>query len=52
MKRRKRGGKQVVTDRGRPVEGPTPVCGPVRHVPVLLQEVLRALGAGGGGTLH
>ena len=22
MKRRKRGGKQVVTDRGRPVEGP------------------------------
>ncbi len=46
MKRRKRGGKQVVTDRGRPVEGPTSVCGPVRHVPVLLQEVLRALGPG------
>ena len=46
MKRRKRGGKQVVTDRGRPVEGPPPVCGPVRHVPVLLQEVLGALGPG------
>jgi 16S rRNA (cytosine1402-N4)-methyltransferase len=46
MKRRKRGGKQVVTDRGRPVEGPPSICEPVRHIPVLLQEVLRALRPG------
>ena len=46
MKRRKRGGKQVVTDRGRPVEGQPSICEPVRHIPVLLQEVLRALKPG------
>jgi len=44
MKRRKRGGKWEVTDRGRQVEGPPPDGGPVRHIPVLLPEVLRALG--------
>ena len=43
MKRRKRGGEQDVTDRGRPVEGPPSICEPVRHIPVLLLEVLRAL---------
>ncbi len=43
MKRRKRGGKWEVTDRGRQVEGPPPDGGPVRHIPVLLREVLRAL---------
>ncbi|MGA9766192.1 MAG: 16S rRNA (cytosine(1402)-N(4))-methyltransferase RsmH [Rhodomicrobium sp.] len=43
MKRRKRGGKREVTDRGRQVEGQPPDGGPVRHIPVLLQEVLRAL---------
>ena len=36
-------GKTEVTDRGRPVEGSSPDCGPVRHIPVLLQEVLRAI---------
>jgi 16S rRNA (cytosine1402-N4)-methyltransferase len=48
MKRRKRGGEQDVTDRGRPVEGPPSICEPVRHIPVLLQEVLRALSPGAG----
>ena len=43
MKRRKRGGNRDVTDRGRPVEGQTPDGGPVRHIPVLLSQVLRAL---------
>jgi 16S rRNA (cytosine1402-N4)-methyltransferase len=43
MKQRKRGGKQDVTDRGRPVEGLPSNCEPVRHIPVLLTEVLRAL---------
>jgi 16S rRNA (cytosine1402-N4)-methyltransferase len=43
MKRRKRGGKKGVTDRERPVEGQPFDGGPVRHVPVLLAEVLRAL---------
>ncbi len=43
MKRRKRGGNRDVTDRGRPVEGQSPDGGPVRHIPVLLQEALRAL---------
>lgn len=43
MKRPKRGGKREVTDRGRPVEGQPSDGGPVRHIPVLLQEVLRAL---------
>lgn len=46
MKRRKRGGKREVTDRGRQVEGPPSDGGPVRHVPVLLREVLRALRPG------
>ena len=46
MKRLKRGGKRVVTDRGRPVEGSPSICEPVRHIPVLLQEVLRALRPG------
>ena len=46
MKRRKRGGKQVVTDRGRPLEGQPSICEPVRHIPVLLREVLRALKPG------
>jgi len=32
-----------VTDHGRPVEGPPPDCGPVRHIPVLLSEVLSVL---------
>ena len=43
MKRRKRGGKRVVTDRGRPEEGLSPNGGPVRHIPVLLTQVLRVL---------
>ena len=43
MKRRKRGGKRVVTDRGRPEEGQSPNGGPVRHIPVLLGQVLRVL---------
>ncbi len=47
MKRRKRGGKQEVADRGRPVEGPPSTCEPVRHIPVLLAEVLRALAPAG-----
>ncbi len=46
MKRRKRGGNRDVTDRGRPVEGLSPDCGPVRHIPVLLPEVLRVLTPG------
>jgi 16S rRNA (cytosine1402-N4)-methyltransferase len=43
MKRRKRGGNRDVTNRGRPVEGQPSNGGPVRHVPVLLSEVIRAL---------
>ncbi|HZV21224.1 MAG TPA: 16S rRNA (cytosine(1402)-N(4))-methyltransferase RsmH [Hyphomicrobiales bacterium] len=43
MKRRKRGGGREVTDRGRAAEGRPLQCGPVRHIPVLLQEMLRAL---------
>jgi len=43
MKRRKRGGKTGVTDRGRPEEGQSPNGGPVRHIPVLLAQVLRVL---------
>ena len=43
MKRRKRGGKRGVTDRGRPEEGQSPNGGPVRHIPVLLTQVLRVL---------
>jgi 16S rRNA (cytosine1402-N4)-methyltransferase len=43
MRRRIRGGRREVTDRGRPVEGQLPDGGPVRHIPVLLPEVLRAL---------
>ncbi len=43
MKRRKRGGKRGVTDRGRPEEGQSPNGGPVRHIPVLLAQVLRVL---------
>ena len=43
MKRRKRGGKRGVTDRGRPEEGQSPKGGPVRHIPVLLAQVLRVL---------
>ncbi len=43
MKRRKRGGKREVTDRGRPEEGQSPNGGPVRHIPVLLGQVLRVL---------
>ena len=43
MKRRKRGGKRGVTDRGRPEEGQSLNGGPVRHVPVLLTQVLRVL---------
>ncbi len=43
MKRRKRGGKKGVTDRGGPVEGQSPNGGPVRHIPVLLAQVLRVL---------
>ncbi len=35
-----------MTDRGRQVEGPLPNCEPVRHIPVLLTEVLRALSPG------
>ena len=48
MKRRKRGGNRDVTDRGGPVEGSPPDGGPVRHIPVLLREVLRALAPGKG----
>ena len=43
MKRRKRGGKKGVTDRGRGQGGQPPNGGPVRHIPVLLADVLRAL---------
>ena len=43
MKRRKRGGQRGVTDRGRPEEGLSPNGGPVRHIPVLLKQVMRAL---------
>ncbi|MFZ1110525.1 MAG: 16S rRNA (cytosine(1402)-N(4))-methyltransferase RsmH [Rhodomicrobium sp.] len=43
MKRRKRGGNRDVTDRGRRVEGQPSNGGPVRHIPVLLSEVLKAL---------
>jgi 16S rRNA (cytosine1402-N4)-methyltransferase len=43
MKRRKRGGVRDVADRGRPVEGQPSNGGPVRHIPVLLSEVLKAL---------
>jgi len=43
MKRRKRGGKREVTDRGRGQGGQPPNGGPVRHIPVLLADVLRAL---------
>ncbi|MGP0039534.1 MAG: 16S rRNA (cytosine(1402)-N(4))-methyltransferase RsmH [Rhodomicrobium sp.] len=49
MKRRKRGGKREVTDRGRQVEGQPSDGGPVRHIPVLLREVLRVLEPGAGG---
>ncbi len=48
MKRRKRGGNQGVADRGRPVEGQPLKGGTVRHIPVLLSEVLRALAPGAG----
>ncbi len=48
MKRRKRGGDRDVTDRGRPVEGQPPNGGQVRHIPVLLSDVLRALSPGKG----
>jgi 16S rRNA (cytosine1402-N4)-methyltransferase len=43
MKRRGRGGDRDVTDRGRPVEGQSPDGGPVRHIPVLLPQVLQVL---------
>ena len=43
MKRRKRGGKREVTDRGRGQGGQPPNGGPVRHIPVLLADMLRAL---------
>jgi 16S rRNA (cytosine1402-N4)-methyltransferase len=43
MKRRKRGGQRGVTDRGRPEEGQSPNGGPVRHIPVLLGQVLSVL---------
>lgn len=43
MKRRKRGGQRGVTDRGRPEEGLSPNGGPVRHIPVLLGQIMRAL---------
>ncbi len=45
MKRRGRGGNRDVADRGRQVEGQPPDGGPVRHIPVLLPEVLRVLAA-------
>ena len=48
MKRRKRGGKRGVTDRGRPEEGQSPNGGPVRHIPVLLAQVLRVLAPAAG----
>ena len=43
MKRRIRGGKRGVTDRRERQEGQPPDGGAVRHIPVLLGEVLRAL---------
>ncbi len=43
MKRSERGGNRDVTDRGKPVEGQLPDGGPVRHIPVLVREVLRVL---------
>jgi 16S rRNA (cytosine1402-N4)-methyltransferase len=43
MKRRERGGSRDVANLGRQVEGQPPHGGPVRHIPVLLQEVLSAL---------
>jgi 16S rRNA (cytosine1402-N4)-methyltransferase len=43
MKRPKRGGSRDVTDRGKRIEGQLPGGGPVRHIPVLLGEVLEAL---------
>ncbi len=49
MKRRKRGGNRDVMDRGGRVEGQLPEGGPVRHIPVLLREVLRALQPGAAG---
>ncbi|MGO9172576.1 MAG: 16S rRNA (cytosine(1402)-N(4))-methyltransferase RsmH [Rhodomicrobium sp.] len=49
MKRLKRGGKRDVTDRGRQVEGQPPECEPVRHIPVLLREVLKVLGPRAAG---
>jgi 16S rRNA (cytosine1402-N4)-methyltransferase len=49
MKRRRRGGNRGVTDHGRPVEGPSPNGGPVRHIPVLLDAVLSVLAPEEGG---
>lgn len=48
MKRRRRGGNRDVTDRGRRVEGEPPDGGPVRHIPVLLREVVTVLVPAGG----
>ncbi|MGA7327398.1 MAG: 16S rRNA (cytosine(1402)-N(4))-methyltransferase RsmH [Rhodomicrobium sp.] len=48
MKRRKRGGNRDVADRRRLVEGQPLDGGPVRHIPVLLPEVLRVLAPGDG----
>ena len=47
MKRRKRGGNRDVTDRGIWREGQA-VSGGVRHIPVLLSEVLQCLNPGDG----
>jgi 16S rRNA (cytosine1402-N4)-methyltransferase len=49
LKRRTRGGKREVTERGRLVEGPPSNCEPVRHIPVLLAEVLETLRPGAAG---
>ncbi len=43
MKRRKRGGNRDGADGGARVEGPSFGSGPVRHIPVLLHEMLAAL---------
>ncbi len=43
MRRPRRGGNRDGTDRGKPVEGQLPDGGTVRHIPVLLNEVLRVL---------
>ena len=43
MKRPNRGGNRDGTDRGIANEGPPPDGGTVRHIPVLLKEVLAAL---------